>query len=77
MASQSYEIVVNGLPLVAWAARFEEVQILPLGSDQFLMRVVISDPPALHGLLDRIGAVGLDLVSVKITQSDEEESHER
>ena len=77
MATQSYQLVVKGLPQEAWAAHFEEVQILPLGSDQFLMRMVISDPPALHGLLDRIGAVGLELVSVKSIPSDEEESHER
>lgn len=76
MATQSYQIVVKGLPLEAWAARLEEVQILPLGGEQFLLRVVISDPPALHGLLDRIRAVGLELVSVKSIQSDKEESNE-
>ena len=77
MAAQNYQIVVKGLPLAGWATRFEEVQILPMGSDQFLLRVVLSDPPALHGLLDRIRAVGLELVSVKSIQSDKEESHER
>jgi hypothetical protein len=77
MAAQSYQIVVKGLPQEAWAARFEEVQILPLGSDQFLLHVVLLDPPALHGLLDRIGAVGLELVSVKSIQPDKEGSNER
>ena len=77
MTTQSYQIVVKGLPLEAWAARLEEVHILPLGSDQFLLRVVLSDQPALHGLLGRIRAVGLELVSVKSIQSDKEESNER
>jgi hypothetical protein len=77
MATQSYQIVVKGLPLAAWAARFEEAQILPLGSDRFLLRVVISDQPALHGLLDRIRAVGLELVSVKYFPLDKEEGNER
>lgn len=74
MATQSYQIVVKGLPLAAWAARFEEVQILPMGSNQFLLSVVLSDQPALHGLLDRIRAVGLELVTVKCIPSDKEES---
>lgn len=77
MATQSYQIVVKGLPQAQWAARFEDLQILPLGSDQFLLRGVVSDQPALHGLLDRIGAAGLELVSVKSIQSDKEESNER
>jgi hypothetical protein len=77
MATQSYQIVVKGLPVSAWAARFEEAEILPLGNDQFLLRGVFSDQPALHGLLDRIGAVGLELVSVKFIPSREAGSNER
>jgi hypothetical protein len=77
MVAQNYKIVVRGLPHSAWAARFEEVEILPLSGDQFLLRVVISDPPALHGLLDRIRAVGLELISVKYFPLDKEESNER
>jgi hypothetical protein len=50
---------------------------LPLGSDQYLLRGVVSDQPALHGLLSRIGAVGLDLVSVKFSPSRKDDSHER
>ena len=77
MAAQNHQIVVKGMPQSAWVSRFEEVQIMPLGSDQFLLCVVLSDPPALHGLLDRIGTAGLELVSVKSIQSDKEESNER
>ena len=77
MTTQNYQIVVKGLPQAVWAARFEEVQILPLGSDQFILHGILLDPPALHSLLDRIGAVGLELVSVKCIPSDKEESHER
>lgn len=77
MTTQNYQIVVKGLPQSAWAARFEEVDILPLGSDQYLLRGVVSDQPALHGLLSRIGAVGLDLVSVKFSPSRKDDSHER
>jgi hypothetical protein len=77
MATQSYQIVVKGLPQAEWAARFEEAEILPLGNDQFLLRGVLSDQPALHGLLDRIGAIGLELVSVKFIPSREAGSNER
>jgi hypothetical protein len=77
MAAQNYQIVVKGLPQAAWAARFEEAEIAPLGSDQFLLRGVVSDQPALHGLLDRIGAVGLELVSVKFSPARKVDSHER
>jgi hypothetical protein len=77
MAAQSYQIVVKGLPQAEWAARFEEAEILPLGNDQFLLQGVLPDQPALHGLLDRIGAVGLELVSVKLIPSGEAGSNER
>jgi hypothetical protein len=76
MATQSYRIVVKGLRQAEWAAHFEEAEILPLGNDQFLLRGVLSDQPALHGLLDRIGAVGLELVSVKFIPSREAGSNE-
>lgn len=77
MSVQSYQIIVKGLPLEAWAARFEETEILPLGQDQCLLRGVFSDQPALHGLLDRIRAVGLELVSVKIIPSSRSDSLDR
>ena len=77
MATQSYQIVVKGLPQAEWAARFEEAEIVPLGSDQFLLRGVVSDQPALYGLLGRIGAVGLELVSVKFFPLRKVDSHER
>ena len=77
MATQSYQIVVKGLPQAEWAARFEDAEILTLSSDQFLLRGVVSDQPALHGLLDRIGAVGLELVSVKFIPLRRFNNHER
>ena len=76
MATQSYQIVVKGLPQAEWGACFEEAEILPLGSDQYLLRGVVSDQPALHCLLSRIGAVGLDLVSVRFSPARKDDSHE-
>ena len=76
MAAQSYQIVVRRLAQSAWVARFDEVEILPLGSDQYLLRGIVPDEPALHGLLSRIGAAGLDLVSVKFSPSRKDDCHE-
>lgn len=69
MADQCFLIVVKGRPQTEWAACFEEVDILTLDNHQYLLRGVFSDQPALHGLLDRIGIVGLELVSVKFIPS--------
>jgi hypothetical protein len=70
MTAQRYQIVVKGLPQAEWAARLEEAEILPVGNDQFLLSEVLLDQPALHGLLDRIRAVGLELISVKFASAD-------
>lgn len=76
MTDQCFLIVVKGRPQTEWSACFEEVDILPMGNDQYLLRGVFSDQPALHGLLDRIGTVELELVSVKFIQPDKPDSYQ-
>lgn len=76
LVDQCFLIVVKGRPQTEWSACFEEVDILPMGNDQYLLRGVFSDQPALHGLLDRIGTVGLELVSVKFIQPDKPDSYQ-
>lgn len=66
MTAQSYQIIVKGQLQPEWAARLEEIEILPLGSQQYVLHCAPMDPPALHGLLDRVRALGLELVSVKV-----------
>lgn len=70
MTVQEYEIRVKGLPEAGWAVRFEDVEILSLGNQEFLLRGMIPDQPALHGLLGRIRATGLALISVRSGTAD-------
>ena len=43
----------------------EGLTITPLGDDVFLITARLVDQPALHGLLDRIHAAGLVLLSLR------------
>ena len=59
-----YEIKVKASGEPWWAGWFEEVDILSLENDEFLLIVILKDHPALHGLLDRIRAAHLTLLSL-------------
>lgn len=67
MSQQKYAIRVKGCAGIDWAARFEEVEILPLENEGYLLLGIVPDQPALHGLLGRIRAASLVLISVRLT----------
>ena len=46
--------------------QFEEIEIMPLENDEFLLRAAILEQPALHGLLGRVRAAGLVLISIEL-----------
>jgi hypothetical protein len=58
-----YRIVVRGELSARYAAAFEGMEIEAASGRTTLTGEVI-DPPHLHGILDRINGLGLELVSV-------------
>jgi hypothetical protein len=60
-----YEITVKAVGEPWWAGWFEEVEILALEQGEFLLTVILKDQPALHGLLARVRAAHLTLLSVR------------
>ena len=59
-----YEIRVAGVLDGRWAAWFDGLQVSAQG-DQTVICGVVTDQPALHGLLTKIGDLGLCLISVR------------
>jgi hypothetical protein len=63
-AGKVYRIVVRNEIGERFAPAFEEMDMRTRGGNTILTGKVV-DQPHLHGILDRIGALGLDLVSVE------------
>jgi len=59
-----YEIRVGGVLDSRWAAWFGGLQAETDGS-QTVISVLLADQPALHGLMARIGDLGLCLISLR------------
>ena len=59
-----YRIVVRSELGERFALAFEEMEMSTRGGNTILTGEVF-DQPHLHGILDRIGALGLDLLSVE------------
>ena len=61
---QRYEIRVEGVLEPAWAGWFDDLDLSDDGQHTTLSGV-LTDQPALHGVLDRIRDLGLHLISVR------------
>ena len=59
-----YEIRVAGVLDGRWAAWFDGLQISGQGEETVICGLV-ADQPALHGLLAKVGDLGLCLISVR------------
>jgi hypothetical protein len=59
-----YEIVVEGVVDARWFAAYEGLRIVPSSQGTTILRGAFADQSALHGLLNRIGDLGLRLVAV-------------
>jgi len=59
-----YEIRVADVLDQRWAASFDGLQIF-VGGDETVIRGLLADQPALHGLLAKVRDLGLCLISVR------------
>lgn len=69
----SYEIRVEGILDGRWAAWFGGLQVEGAGT-QTVISGLLADQSALHGLLGKIGDLGLCLISVRRLDPDEPET---
>jgi hypothetical protein len=60
----SYEIRVSGVLDSRWTAWFDGFQVSRQGEDT-VIRGLLPDQPALHGLLTKVRDLGLCLISVR------------
>ena len=59
-----YEVRVKGRLDSRWAARFDGMSLRPEPGGVTVLRGLVVDQAALHGLLQRVRDIGLPLVSV-------------
>jgi len=69
--SGRYELRVKGHLDVRWAAWFEGFSLTHPGDGTTLLAGFIVDQAALHGVLRRLGDVGLPIVSVTLADAGE------
>jgi hypothetical protein len=60
----TYEIRVMGHLDARWSAWFDALSLTPESDGTTLIRGAVADQPALHGLLQKVRDLGLELVSV-------------
>jgi len=61
----SYEIRIQGQMSNQWFDCFDGLAFQVLENDQTLIRAILTDKSALHGLLTRIGELNLNILSIK------------
>ncbi len=70
MEPTTYEITVRGEAGKAVRAAFQDLDMSTQGGFTTL-RARLPDQAALHGLIERIGALGLELVNVRSEDDDQ------
>jgi hypothetical protein len=70
MGPRPYRIVVAGELSRRFAPVFEGMTLRCTGGQTAISGIVV-DQPQLHGLLDRVGELGLELVSVNVIGDEE------
>jgi hypothetical protein len=70
MGPRPYRIVVAGELSRRFAPVFEGMTVRCAGGQTAITGMVV-DQPQLHGLLDRVGELGLELVSVNVIGDEE------
>ena len=66
-----YEIKVEGLVDVLWAEWFNGMTITYVNNVETILVGELQDQSALHGVLERIRDLGLNLISVRRTDRDQ------
>ena len=64
MAPEHYEIRIEGVLGERWTAWFEDLQVSSEGTETVLSGP-LADQAALHGVLVKIGDLGMRLISVR------------
>lgn len=72
MGPTRYRIVVAGELSGRFAPAFDGMTV-QCAAGQTAITGIVVDQPQLHGLLDRVGELGLDLVSVTAVEEEEED----
>ena len=73
---QTYEIRLQGRLDARWAAWFDGLSLRHESDGTTVIRGAVADQAALHGLLKRVGDLGLRLISVtQIDPNSKEETH--
>lgn len=70
MGSKRYRIVVAGELSVRFAPAFDGMTVQCAGGQTAITGTVV-DQSRLHGLLDRVGELGLELVSVNAIEDED------
>jgi hypothetical protein len=70
MGPRHYQIVVAGELSRRFAAAFDGMTVC-CGGGQTAITGMVADQSQLHGLLDRVGELGLELVSVNAVGEDD------
>jgi hypothetical protein len=60
-----YRIVVRGELSGRYALAFEDMEMMETEAGRTVLTGDVIDQPHLHGIIERIGSLGLDLVSVE------------
>ena len=66
-----YEIRVRGHLAARWGAWFDGMTLAPQSDGTTVLHGPVADQAALHGLLRKVSDLGLPLVSVALTGTDE------
>ena len=66
-----YRIVVRGVLDASWSEWFDGLTVTPQANGESWLAGPVADQAALHGLLDRIRDVGLELLSVEQIKPEE------
>ena len=68
MQARTYEITFLGQAGPVMRAEFDDCEV-SVGADTTTLRAELPDQGALHGLMQRIASLGLELVSVNMVAS--------
>ena len=68
---ERYEIRITGHLAPRWAAAFEGLTLTPYADGTTVLAGLIADQSALHGLLRRLGDLGLPILFVRTVAEDD------
>jgi len=69
--NQRYEIRITGHLAPRWAAAFEGLTLTQHAGGTTVLNGLIADQSALHGLLRRLGDLGLPILSIRTIEEDD------